>query len=62
MFNVGLLSLAFPGLFLTLMYFPLFLSGIIGYAGPIPIQFIIGMYIVLKYGTYIEVLEWPDDE
>jgi len=57
-FNVGLLSLVFPGLFLTFMYYPVFLQGITGYAGPIPIQFIIGMGIVSKYGYHIEVLEW----
>jgi len=61
-YHVGLLSFAFPGLFLTWMYLPCFFLGIIGYAGPIPIQFIFGMGIVSKYGSYIEELHWPDEE
>lgn len=61
-FYVGLLGLAFPGLFLTWMYIPFFFMGLYGYAGPIPIQFIFGMRLVSKYGYYIEELEWVDEE
>ena len=42
-FYVGILSLIFPGLFLTWAYSPVFLIGQYGYAGPVPIQYIFGM-------------------
>ena len=61
-FYVGLLSLVFPGLFLTWMHIPFFFMGLYGYAGPIPIQFILGMSLVSKYGYYVEELNWPDEE
>ena len=58
----GLLSLVFPGIFLTWMYFPSFFMGLYGYAGPIPIQFIFGMNLVSKYGYYIEEFDWVDED
>jgi hypothetical protein len=58
----GLLSLVFPGLFLTWTYIPFFLIGQYGYAGPIPIQFIMGMVLVSKYGHHFEGLEWVEQE
>jgi hypothetical protein len=61
-FYVGLLSLTFPGLFLTWMQIPFFFSGLYGYAGPFPIQFVLGMKLVSNYGYYVEKLEWPDTE
>ena len=61
-FYVGLLSLVFPGFFLTWMYIPFFFMGLYGYAGPIPIQFLFGMKLVSNYGFYIEELHWPDTE
>jgi hypothetical protein len=61
-FYVGLLSLIFPGLFLTWMNIPIFFSGLFGYAGPVPIQFAFGMKIVSNYGYYVERLEWPETE
>lgn len=61
-FYVGLLSLVFPGLFLTWMYIPFFFSGLYSYAGPVPIQFLFGMRLVSKYGYYVEEFDWPDEE
>ncbi len=61
-FYAGVLSLIFPGLFLTWMYLPAFYMGLYGYAGPIPIQFIFGMKLVSNYGYYIEELDWFDKQ
>ncbi len=61
-FYVGILSLIFPGLFLTWAYIPSFLIGQYGYAGPVPIQYIFGMKLVSKYGHYSEELEWIEVE
>jgi hypothetical protein len=61
-FYSGLLSLIFPGLFLTWAYIPFFLIGQYGYAGPIPLQFILGMALVSKYGHYFEELEWVEQK
>lgn len=61
-FYTGLLSLVFPGLFLTWMYVPLLSTGLYGYAGPIPIQLIFGMKLVSNYGYYVEELKWSDEE
>ena len=61
-FRVGVLSLIFPGLFLTWMHIPFFFMGLFGYAGPVPIQFILGMRLVSKYGHYVEELDWSDEK
>lgn len=61
-FYSGILSLIFPGLFLTSAYIPLFLIGQYGYAGPIPLQFILGMVLVSKYGHFVEELDWVEQE
>ena len=61
-FYVGLLSLVFPGLFLTWMYIPVFFSGLYSYAGPVPIQFLFGMRLVSNYGYYVEEFEWPEEK
>jgi hypothetical protein len=61
-FYAGLLSLIFPGLFLTWMHIPIFFSGLYGYAGPVPIQFVFGMKLVSNYGYYVEKLEWLETE
>ena len=55
-FYAGLLSLIFPGLFLTWMYIPFFFSGLYSYAGPVPIQFLFGMRLVSNYGYYVKSL------
>jgi hypothetical protein len=60
-FYVGLLSLVYPGLFLTGMHAPFFFMGLYGYAGPIPIQFIFGMNLVSRYGYYVEEFDWPNE-
>jgi hypothetical protein len=62
-FYSGILSLIFPSVFLTWMYLPIFfITGLYGYAGPIPIQFILGMSLVSRYGYYVEELDWSDEE
>ena len=58
----GVLSLIFPGLFLTWLHIPFFFNFYYGYAGPVPIQYIFGMKIVSKYGHYSEELDWIDEE
>lgn len=49
-------------LFLTWMFVPFFLGGLIAYAGPLPIQFIFRKVLVSRYGYYVEELHWPDEE
>ncbi len=61
-FYVGVISLIFPGLFLTWLHIPFFFRFYYGYAGPVPIQYIFGMKLVSKYGYYFEDLEWVDEE
>jgi hypothetical protein len=61
-FYAGVLSLIFPGLFLTWLHIPFFFSLFYGYAGPLPFQYIFGMILVSKYGYYNEELEWVEEE
>jgi hypothetical protein len=60
--RVGILSMVFPGLFLTFLYIvTMFLTmGVIGIAGPIPLQFIFGLYIVSRCNPTIE--KWSDTD
>ena len=60
--RVGIISMVFPGLFLTFLYIvTMFLTtGVIGIAGPIPVQFIFGMYIVSRCDPTIE--KWSDPD
>jgi len=60
--QVGTLSMVFPGLFLTFLYIiTMFLTmGVIGIAGPIPLQFIFGMYIVSRCNPTNE--KWYDTD